>query len=71
LTVITDQNAKRSVSGEWLASAALLGAVLTIGLATVHDVGITIDEFLFDGYGALRSMNSSLTATDRRRWPGI
>jgi hypothetical protein len=21
------------------------------GLATVHDVGITIDEFLFDGYG--------------------
>src|ERR1019366_3208595 len=27
------------------------GAVLTIGLATVHDVGITIDEFLFDGYG--------------------
>jgi len=51
LTVITAQNAKRSVSGEWLASAALLGAVLAIGLATVHGVGITIDEFLFDGYG--------------------
>jgi hypothetical protein len=53
LTVITDQNAKRSVSGEWLASAGLLGVVLVIGLATVHDIGITIDEFLFDGYGPM------------------
>ena len=53
MTVITDQNAKGSVSGEWLASAALLGFVLVIGLATVHDVGITIDEFLFDGYGPM------------------
>jgi hypothetical protein len=53
LTAITNQIAKRSGSGEWLASAALLGVVLAIGLATVHDVGITIDEFLFDGYGPM------------------
>jgi hypothetical protein len=69
LTVITDQIAKRSVSGEWLASAALLGVVLAIGLATVHDVGITIDEFLFDGYGTKAlawylSLSADRTLTD-------
>ena len=53
MTAIADQIAKRSVGGEWLASAALLGVVLAIGLATVRDVGITIDEFLFDGYGPM------------------
>jgi hypothetical protein len=51
LTVAADKAAERSVGAEWLASAALLGAVLVIGLATVHDVGISVDEFLFDGYG--------------------
>jgi hypothetical protein len=69
LTVITDQNSKHSVSGEWLASAGLLGVVLVIGLASVHDVGITIDEFLFDGYGPMAlawylSLGADRTLTD-------
>jgi len=37
--------------GEWIASAALLGVVLVIGLATARNVGVTVDEYLFDGYG--------------------
>ena len=37
--------------GEALASAVLLACTLLIGLATVRDYGITVDEFLFDDYG--------------------
>lgn len=37
--------------GESLASAVLLACTLVIGLATVRDYGITVDEFLFDEYG--------------------
>ncbi len=33
------------------ATAALLGAVLFVGLATVGDYGITVDEFNVDDYG--------------------
>lgn len=36
---------------EALASAVLLASTLLIGLATVQDYGITVDEFLFDDYG--------------------
>src|SRR5260370_41886295 len=39
------------VDGELSATLALLAAVLVIGLATVGDYGITIDEFVFDIYG--------------------
>ena len=37
--------------GETLASAVLLACTLVIGLATVQNYGITVDEFLFDDYG--------------------
>jgi hypothetical protein len=37
--------------GETFASAVLLTSTLLIGLATVQDYGITVDEFLFDDYG--------------------
>lgn len=37
--------------GESLASAVLLASMLLIGLATVRDYGITVDELLFDDYG--------------------
>ncbi len=37
--------------GELLASAVLLTSTLLIGLATIQDYGITVDEFLFDDYG--------------------
>jgi hypothetical protein len=36
---------------EVLATIALLGAVLVVGLATVADYGITVDEFNADDYG--------------------
>ena len=41
----------QTVDGEFAATLALLTAVLVIGLATVGDYGITIDEFVFDIYG--------------------
>src|SRR5580704_14974618 len=37
--------------GESLASAAVLAAVLVVGLLTIRDQGITIDEFVFDEFG--------------------
>ena len=37
---------------ESAATAALLGAVLVIGLATVRNYGITIDEFAYDAFGS-------------------
>jgi hypothetical protein len=37
--------------GESLASGALLAAVLLVGLVTIRDQGITIDEFVFDEFG--------------------
>jgi hypothetical protein len=40
-----------AVDAEILASIVLLGAVLVVGLATVADYGITIDEFNADDYG--------------------
>src|SRR4030088_1801696 len=36
---------------ELRASAALLAAVLFVGLLTIRDQGITIDEFVFDEFG--------------------
>jgi hypothetical protein len=36
---------------ESLASVALLAAVLVVGLLTIRDQGITIDEFVFDEFG--------------------
>jgi hypothetical protein len=41
----------RPIDSEVAATSALLAAVLTIGLMTVGDYGITSDEFLFDAYG--------------------
>jgi hypothetical protein len=40
-----------TVDAEILAAIMLLGAVLVVGLATVGDYGITIDEFNADDYG--------------------
>ena len=42
----------RPVDAETAAAVALLGAVLVIGLATVRNYGITIDEFTYDAFGA-------------------
>src|SRR5216684_2346545 len=36
---------------EIVASTALLGVALVVGLATVRDYGITVDEFNADDYG--------------------
>jgi hypothetical protein len=36
---------------ELLASAAVLAAVLIVGLLTIRDQGITVDEFVFDRFG--------------------
>jgi hypothetical protein len=41
----------RRLDAELVASAALLAAVLAVGLATVRHYGITTDEFLFDDFG--------------------
>ena len=46
-----DSGGNSFAKGEWLASATLLAITLLIGLATVRDYGITVDEFLFDDYG--------------------
>lgn len=35
-----------------MSSAAVLAAVLLIGLLTIHDQGITTDEFVFDDFGS-------------------
>jgi hypothetical protein len=40
-----------AVDAEIVASVVVLGAVLVIGLATVGDYGITVDEFNADDYG--------------------
>jgi hypothetical protein len=42
---------RRAMDAEILVSAAVLGATLVIGLATVTDYGITVDEFNADDYG--------------------
>ena len=42
---------RRSIDREYVATAALLTAALVIGLMTVFDYGITIDEFTSDEYG--------------------
>ena len=36
---------------ETLASAAVLGIVLLVGLLTIRDQGITVDELVFDEFG--------------------
>ena len=36
---------------ESVAAAALLGAVLVVGLVTAPDYGVTVDEFNTDDYG--------------------
>ena len=40
-----------AVDAEVVAAAALLGAVLVVGLATAADYGLTVDEFNTDDYG--------------------
>src|SRR5262249_22206926 len=42
----------RPVDVESAVTVALLGAVLVIGLATVRNYGITIDEFTYDAFGS-------------------
>jgi hypothetical protein len=41
----------RTIDAEIIAAAALLGAVLVVGLATAADYGLTVDEFNTDDYG--------------------
>jgi hypothetical protein len=43
--------AGRAIDAEIVAAAALLSAVLVVGLATVADYGLTVDEFNTDDYG--------------------
>jgi hypothetical protein len=40
-----------AIDGEIIAAAALLGAVLVVGLATATDYPLTVDEFNTDDYG--------------------
>ena len=40
-----------AIDGEIIAAAALLGAVLAVGLATATDYPLTVDEFNTDDYG--------------------
>jgi hypothetical protein len=42
---------RRPIDAEIVAAAALLGAVLVLGLATASDYGFTVDEFNTDDYG--------------------
>jgi hypothetical protein len=42
---------KRPIDAEIVAAAALLSAVLVVGLATAADYGLTVDEFNTDDYG--------------------
>src|SRR6201999_2998483 len=39
------------LDAEVIAAAAVLGAVLAVGLATAGDYGLTVDEFNTDDYG--------------------
>jgi hypothetical protein len=41
----------RTIDAEIIAAAALLSAVLVVGLATAADYGLTVDEFNTDDYG--------------------
>src|SRR3981081_1878118 len=41
----------RAIDAEIVAAAALLSAVLVVGLATAADYGLTVDEFNADDYG--------------------
>jgi hypothetical protein len=41
----------RTIDAEIVAAAALLSAVLVVGLATAADYGLTVDEFNTDDYG--------------------
>jgi hypothetical protein len=41
----------RAIDAEIVAAAALLSAVLVVGLATAGDYGLTVDEFNTDDYG--------------------
>jgi hypothetical protein len=43
--------AGRAIDAEIVAAAALLSAVLVVGLATAADYGLTVDEFNSDDYG--------------------
>jgi hypothetical protein len=58
---------------ELLASAALLAAVLFIGLLTIRDQGITVDEFVFDDFGPkmLDWYLSGFRATPSYQDPGV
>jgi hypothetical protein len=47
----TSRAERRWPDAELTASATMLALMLVIGLATVRDYGITIDEFLFDDFG--------------------
>ena len=47
----TNRAAGFAIDIEIVAAAALLSAVLVMGLATAADYGITIDEFNADDYG--------------------
>jgi hypothetical protein len=60
-------NFSKPIDSELAATSALLAAVLTIGLVTVGDYGITSDEFLFDAYGP-KSLAWYLSGFTDRTW---
>ena len=46
-----DRTPGAAIDAEIIAAAALLGAVLVLGLATAGDYALTVDEFNTDDYG--------------------
>jgi hypothetical protein len=48
---LSDRTPGAAIDAEIIAAAALLGAVLALGLATAADYALTVDEFNTDDYG--------------------
>jgi hypothetical protein len=51
LRSLTRRRRGRAIDGEIVLTAALLAAVLVVGLLTAADYGVTVDEFNADDYG--------------------
>ena len=61
----------RGADAEVLLASALLGCVLVIGLATVGDYGITVDEFNADDYGSKALAWYTSGFTDRSSFESV
>ena len=61
----------RGADAEVLLASGLLGCVLVIGLATVGDYGITVDEFNADDYGSKALAWYTSGFTDRSSFESV